>query len=300
VLETELPQGATVPIIDSFVQLSLDRNGIEVPIPRDALRDRESLASWPSSDMVGHLFTKDPKRAERDEIMKDLERWLANLDRFLISRAQVPLNFDTANEIFDQLAEHEDRIFASMRIDPHDGMHAVRRIDEVKRRYPFVRSVMVAPHMLYPPIAPNAKEYYPIYSKCVELDLAIMINVGFPGPRVPAWTQDPIHLDEVCWFFPDLRVVMKHGGEPWEDTVVKMLLRWPNLYFATTGFAPKWYPKSIISFANSRGSDKVIYAGYWPLLSYERIFEELSRLPLKDEVWPKFLSANAVRAFALD
>ena len=296
----ELPAESPVPIIDAFSQLTIDRDGIEVPMPRAALRDPDSLAAWPSTDIVGHLFTKDAGRVERDRIMGDLGLWLANLDSWGIARAQVPLNFGTADEVFDRLSEHAARVFVSLRVDPHDGMAAVRRIDDLARRYPILRSVMIVPHMLYPHIAPNSREYYPIYSKCIERDLAVMINVGFPGPRVPAWTQNPIHLDEVCWFFPDLRVVFKHGGEPWTDTCVKMMQAWPNVYFATSGFAPKYYPKAVIDHANRRGSDKVIFAGYWPMLPYERIFREVGELPLREHVWPKFLAENAQRAFALE
>ena len=296
----ELPFGAPGPIIDSFSQLTLDSDGIEVPIPRAALRDAESLTAWPSSDMVSHLFKKDSDRQDRDRIMGDLDLWLDNLNRWNITQAQVPLNFGTPDETFDRLSEYAEQIFVSLRVDPHDGMIAVSRIDDVARRYPILKSVMIVPHMLYPHIAPNSREYYPIYAKCIEHDLAVMLNVGFPGPRVPAWTQDPIHIDEVCWFFPDLRVVFKHGGEPWADTCVKMMQTWPNVYFATSGFAPKYYPKAIIDHANKRGADKIIFAGYWPMLSYERIFTEVSDLSLRDEVWPKFLSENARRAFGLE
>jgi predicted TIM-barrel fold metal-dependent hydrolase len=178
-------------------------------------------------------------------------------------------------------------------------MAAIRRLSSLAERYPIVRSVSLTPHTIYPFIAPNSREYYPVYAKCVELDLAAFVNVGFPGPRVPAWIQDPIHLDDVCWFFPDLRVVMRHGGEPWVDTCIKMLLRWPNLYYATTAFAPRYYPRNIIDFVNGRGRDKVLYAGYWPTLSYERIFRELAALPIKDDIWPGFLRDNAERAFKL-
>ena len=102
------------------------------------------------------------------------------------------------------------------------------------------------------------------------------------------------HLDEVCYDFPELKLVMRHGAEPWEELAVKLMLKWPNLYFSTSGFAPKYYPKAVIDFANTRGADKVIYAGYYPFgLELERIFRELDQLPLKDEVWPKFLSGNA-------
>jgi uncharacterized protein len=94
-------------------------------------------------------------------------------------------------------------------------------------------------------------------------------------------------------------VIMRHGGVPWADACVELLLRWPRLYYATTGFAPRYYPKVVMDFANSRGSGKVIFAGYWPNLSYERTFRELSSFSLKPDVWPKFLALNAIAAFAL-
>src|SRR5207249_6006 len=81
-------------------------------------------------------------------------------------------------------------------------------------------------------------------------------------------------IDEVCWFFPELRIVMRHGAEPWDALAVKLMLKWPNLYYSTSAFAPKFYPKTIIDFANTRGAHKVMYAGYFPMgLSLERIFK---------------------------
>lgn len=289
------------PVIDPFSQLYVETDSLDIPMPREALRDDESLSLWPSSDMVGHLFTKDPSREERDKIAGDLSLWLENLDRWGIVRAGVPLRSDTPDEYLDRFSEHSDRIFAHLRVNPHDGMRAVRRIDDLVRRYPFIRSVSITPFQIYPFIAPNSKEYFPIYAKCVELGRPVFLNVGFPGPRVPAWTQDPMYLDEVCWFFPELTVVMRHGGEPWVDTCIKMLQRWPNLYYATTAFTPRRYPKQIVDYANTkRGADKVIFAGYWPMLSYERIFDELSKLSLTELMIPKFLGGNAVRVFGLD
>ncbi len=36
--------------------------------------------------------------------------------------------------------------------------------------------------------------------------------------------------------------------------MVKLMLKWPNLYYSTSAFAPKHYPKAIIDYANSRGA----------------------------------------------
>ena len=77
---------------------------------------------------------------------------------------------------------------------------------------------------------------------------------------------------------------------------VKLMLKWPNLYYSTSAFAPKHYPKAIIDYANTRGADKVIYAGYFPMgLSLDRIMSDMQNVPFKDEVWPKFLRENAMR-----
>ena len=296
----QLPDEAPVDIIDPFVNFDPSGKGFEVPMPRAALRDRESLAAWPSTDITGHLFKKDAAKEQRLAIVGDLEKWLDNLDTWKIARAQVMIVSTEPDEVFDRLSAHDERLFVSIRVDPHDGMGAVRRIDHLARTYPFVRSVSLSPMMTYPLVAPNSREYFPIYSKCCEADLAVFINVGFPGPRVPAWAQDPIHLDEVCWYFPDLRMVMRHGGEPWVETCVRMLLRWPNLYYATTGFAPKWYPQPIIDLLNTRGREKVVWAGYWPMLGYDRVFRELSNLAIREDAWPYFLHHNARAAFGLD
>jgi predicted TIM-barrel fold metal-dependent hydrolase len=286
-------------VVDPFAVLKLGSEMEGVPMPRESLRDDESLAVWPSTDLAGYLFKRDADRASRDLVSHDLDAWLTHLDEFGIGLAQVPIPASAPNELFDRLAVHGDRVFLSIRVDPHDGMKAVRRIRDLARRYPNVRSISISPHMLYPFVAPNEREYFPIYVAAIEEHLAMFMNVGFPAPRVPASIQDPIHLDDVCWFFPELTVVMRHGGEPWVSTCVKMLLRWPNLYYATTAFAPRYYPPEILHLLRTRGADKVIWAGYWPMLSYERLFRELRGLDLSPAVATKFFSNNARVAFGL-
>ena len=108
-------------------------------------------------------------------------------------------------------------------------------------------------------------------------------------------------IDEVCWYFPELRFVTRHGCEPWADLAVKLMLKYPNLYYSTSAFAPKHYPKAIIDFANTRGAEKILYAGYFPMgLSLERIFGDMPHVPFRDPVWSKFLRENALRVFKLE
>ena len=105
----------------------------------------------------------------------------------------------------------------------------------------------------------------------------------------------------MCWFFPELKFVTRHGCEPWADLAVKLLLKWPNLYYSTSRVRAEVLPEGRSShFANTRGADKVMYAGYFPMgLSLERIFNEMPDVPFRDHVWPKFLRENALRVFKL-
>ena len=106
-----------------------------------------------------------------------------------------------------------------------------------------IRAATAFPAGMVPQVPINDKKFYPLYAKCIELDIPICITTGVPGPRVPMLCQKTELLDEVCWFFPELRVVMRHGAEPWDALAVKLMLKWPNLYYSTSAFAPKYYPQ---------------------------------------------------------
>ena len=163
-----------------------------------------------------------------------------------------------------------------------------------------IRCVTGFPSGLCPQVPIDDKRWYPVYAKCCELGLPIAMCAGVPGPRLPMSPQKVERIDEVCWFFPELKFVMRHGAHPWEDLAVKLMLKYPNLYYSTSAYAPKYYPQAIIDYANTRGAEKVMYAGYFPMgLSLERIFGELPQVPLKEEVWPLFLRENAKRVFKL-
>ena len=182
---------------------------------------------------------------------------------------------------------------------PNNGMEEVRKIRRLKELYD-IKAVTAFPSGLCPQVSLSDKKWYPIFVACIDLDIPFCPCVGVPGPRIPMEPQKVEHLDEICWFFPDLRVVMRHGGEPWTELAWKLMLKYPNLYYMTSAFAPKHYPADIVKFANTRGADKVMYAGYFPMgLSLERIFGDMPNVPFKEEVWPKFLRENAKKVFKL-
>lgn len=261
--------------------------------PVAALRDADKQEHHPH----GYMFREVPEElGDQDDPQACIEETLGLMDQFGIEYGMISL---TDERTPTALRNHPERFIGSLAVDGNRGMDQVRDIIKAHQEHG-IRAVTTFPAGVNPPIPINDKLWYPIYAKCVELDLPVFVATGVPGPRVKMMPQYVGHLDEVCFDFPELKLVMRHGAEPWEELAVKLMLKWPNLYYSTSGFAPKYIPKAIIDYANTRGSDKVLYAGYFPFgLELSRIFAELDELPLRDEVWPKFLSANSRKLLKL-
>lgn len=244
-----------------------------------------------------YMFKDIPQELDAPSARLDaIDETVDQMDAHNIAVGVIHLSDDRAAEA---MRRYPDRFVALLPVDANLGMDAVRAIQRAKDEHNIV-GISMFPSGIKPPVHIDSKHWYPIYSKCVELDLAAFCTTGVPGPRVPMQPQYTGYFDEVCYDFPELKVVMRHGAEPWVDLAVKLLLKWPNLYYSTSAFAPKYWPEAIVKFANTRGSDKIIYGGYFPAgLELTRIFSEMDQVPFKDEVWPKFLRDNAAKVLGL-
>jgi uncharacterized protein len=281
-----------LPVIDTMIGFPHEGTA-QYDFIRRQTKDRESKESFEFP--VEYMFKDVPKDLPTDDPVSLV---LQQMDRFGIEKAMIGVSEGSATLA---LKTFPDRFIASGAIaDPNDVMGTVNAIRRDYEQYG-IRATSVFPAGTFPQVPIDDPKMYPIYATCVELGIPIFVCAGVPGPRVPFAPQEVSRIDVVMFDFPDLVFVTRHGCEPWEDLAVKLMLKWPNLYYSTSAFAPKYYPKAIINYANSRGADKVLYAGYFPMgLSLERIFSELPNVPLKDEVWPKFLYGNAARILGLE
>ena len=125
------------------------------------------------------------------------------------------------------------------------------------------------------------------------------MTLGIAGPRVPSLVQHVERLDQVLYDFPDLVLVMRHGAEPWTELAVKLMLKWPNLYYSTSGFAPRYYPTPIVDYANTRGPQDLLRRLLSDGAHAREDLHRNGRRPVQEDVWPEFLGANAARVLKL-
>jgi predicted TIM-barrel fold metal-dependent hydrolase len=142
--------------------------------------------------------------------------------------------------------------------------------------------------------------YYPLYTKCAELDLPLCMNTGLPGPPIPGEAQHPIHLDRVCVRFPELRLCMIHGADPWWDVAIRLMIKYKNLHLMTSAWSPKRLPESLLHFMRTRGQNKIIFGSDWPVLAMRRVVPEAAALDLPPNVLENYLYNNAAAFFFSD
>jgi predicted TIM-barrel fold metal-dependent hydrolase len=173
----------------------------------------------------------------------------------------------------------------------------LRALESFVRDHP-VSYVVVGPSFwgdgMYPP---SDAVYYPLYAKCCELDLPLCLNTGIPGPPIPGEAQNPMHLDRVCVRFPELKLCMIHGADPWWDVAIRLMIKYRNLRLMTSAWSPKRLPQSLLHYMSTRGRDRILFATDYPVLSFQRCLDEARKLDLAPEVLSNWLHANAEAFF---
>ncbi len=224
-----------------------------------------------------------------------IDEMLETMDRVGVEKSILSVEVSRPSEqVLEFTKTHPNRFALAATLDPRRGMQPLWALEELTQQHPVVMA-RVVPFLCDLP--PNDRAYFPLYAKCIELDLPVSINTGIPGPPMPGECQNPIHLDKVCLFFPELKIVMAHGADPWWSVAIRLMLKYKNLHLMTSAYAPRYLPPELIHFLNTRGQDKILYASDHPVLSMERCVKEATELELRPGVLDKYLYANAERVF---
>jgi predicted TIM-barrel fold metal-dependent hydrolase len=251
-------------------------------------------------------------RSDADELHKIVRspaELLRRLDADGIDRA-VLVNYPSTligftHRVNDYVAEYcaaaPQRLIAMGGVDPRqteDAAAEVRRAAELG-----VRALKVhPPHMGF---APNAYLHgldglKALYEEAQRLRLPVMIHTGtsiFPGAR--SRTGEPIAVDDVAVDFPELTLILAHGGRPlWMEQAFFLVRRFPNVFVDVSGIPPKALLRYFPRLAEV--ADKVLYGSDWPspgVASLARNLADFRALGLPGDAQRKILEENALRLF---
>lgn len=195
-------------------------------------------------------------------------------------------------------AKYPDRFAGLAGVDPCRGIEQLRDLDYAVNELGFVGAHLY-PHWFG--LAPDHAKYYPIYARCAELDIPIMMQIGHnlvysKDRRLPSVGR-PITLDQVAIDFPTLKLLGIHIGVPWTDEAISMAWKHENVYLGGDAYAPKHWPQSFVHYANTYGSHKVLFGTDWPVIDPERAVREIAGLGLQPAAHRRLMRDNALHVF---
>ena len=76
----------------------------------------------------------------------------------------------------------------------------------------------------------NDNKLIKTYQLCANLGIPVIIHTG---PKAVTWQwmkyNKPIFVDDIATNFPDLKIVMCHGGYPWTEEFIAVVYTNPNI-----------------------------------------------------------------------
>lgn len=155
------------------------------------------------------------------------------------------------------------------------------------------RAINIEPGSYPVPMLVDDRRLYPIYAYCEDRNLPVVIMAGGSAGPDLGYT-DPIHLDRVAADFPDLRIVVSHGGWPWVHQMLHIAYRRPNVYLSPDQYLANMPgSRDYIDAANGFLADRFIYGSSYPFTPADKYLEWFRSLPLKPESMQKALYDNA-------
>jgi len=242
-------------------------------------RDRNALADYYRSRKIGCV--------------------VFSVDERLTGRTPVP-----NDEVASFAAKNSDIMLAFASVDPTRGKAAV---EEAKR---LIAAGSIRGFKLHPPVQQfhaNDKAAYPFYEAVNQAGLPVIfhtghsgIGAGMPGGGgVRLKYGNPMDIDDVAVDFPDMPIILAHPSFPWQDEALSVCLHKPQVYIDLSGWSPKYFPPTLVQYANTLLKHKILFGSDYPLLSPDRWLADFGNIAIRDEVRPLILKENAVRLFGL-
>jgi uncharacterized protein len=252
-------------------------------------------------------------RRDYDEVIKytsSTSEFLKFLDAAEIERAGLinyvsPDVIGFTSEVNDWIARYcstdPKRLLAFGSVHPKYAADPAAEVERLKKIG--IRGLKVHPsHQLF---APNEYRngFGPLramYERAQAVGLPVMIHTGtsiFPGAR-NIYAQ-PILADDIGIDFPELVVILAHGGRPlWMEEAFFLVRRHKNMYMDISGIPPQrlmeYFPRI------EEIADKVLFGTDWPGPGVPGVrgnIEKFRALPISQAAQQKILYDNGARLF---
>ncbi|WP_243545688.1 amidohydrolase family protein [Pseudodesulfovibrio tunisiensis] len=194
--------------------------------------------------------------------------------------------------------EFPDMFLGFMGVDPNRGMDAIYELDKDIRE-DGMHGACIDPYLAK--MFVNDARYYPVYSKCCELDIPVIVATG-PGTLVPGAVMEhaaPRYIDYVARDFPQLKIIISHGGYPWVEEAIMITERNENVYMELSEYERHPGGESYVKAAANLIGDKILFASAHPGADFRDALAMYKGFGLSEDVMEQIMFRNAQKVLGL-
>lgn len=212
---------------------------------------------------------------------------------------------EEANEFSARMAKpYPDRLIPFGGLDPRRVKDVAAEMDRLLGTMD-IRGIKIhPPHQLFHANAyvhdPDLRGLATIYEKCIAYGAPVMVHTGTSVfPRARNKFGDPLDLDDLIVDFPELKLIVAHGGRPlWMDTALFLLRRSRNVILDISSVPPK----NLLNYFPwiERVAGQAMFGSDWPGPDVKDPLENIEdfyALPISEETKRKVLYETANQLF---
>jgi predicted TIM-barrel fold metal-dependent hydrolase len=209
---------------------------------------------------------------------KPEDHWAASApaDRVVVfGLSAKPTGIDVPNEVIaDYVALHPDKLEGWASINPADS-DAIEQLEHCMEDLG-LKGLKVGP--VYQHWDPRDRQYWPFFEHCQRYGIPVIFHQGttFPSNARIEWGK-PLQLEPLAMSFPGLRFIIAHLGHPWEDDVVALARKAPNVWadISACHYRPWRYWQAMVSAMEYGVTHKLLLGSDYPSGTVENVIDGL-------------------------
>lgn len=247
----------------------------------------------PFSHRFGFELPESVKQKSIDLMLKEMED--ADIDKIVVPARK--LYNVTNDDLTELLTQYPDKFYGMAGIDPMDGQKALEEIDQYIIQGPCI-GVTMEPGYCTEPLKADDPRIFPIYQKCQENNIPIFLSFGgLTGPLMEY--NNPEIVDRVAKRFPELVLILAHGGYPYAAQSCYLCFKNKNIYLVPDFYGTNVPGGSQYMEATTWIPDKIIFGSGYPVQPIGGMLD-FYREHMSKEAFEKVTYKNAAKILKIE
>lgn len=221
------------------------------------------------------------------ELLQKLDEW--GVDKgVLLPIATKPSQQRTINDWAASVQCDKLYCFGTVHPDAEDALTELERVKSLG-----LRGIKLHPD--YQGFFADEERIFPIYRKCAELGLPVILHAGLDALSMDCIHCTPQMSARVLDAVPEMTLILAHfgGNELWDD--VEKYLVGRNVYFDTAFIDGSISDEQALRIIKAHGADKILLASDCPWHPSSAEIGLINRLDLSDTEREMICSGNALK-----